>query len=693
VLADDVVRDPVADDTTTSTPTATYRPHLDGMRAIAVYLVVLFHAGSSQFTGGYLGVDVFFVLSGYLVTQLLLRDITARGSIRYGRFYARRFRRLLPAAFVVLIATAFIFTAIAAPADVLNAVGSFKAAFLYVTNWYLIHSSTGYFGADISHNPVLHFWSLAVEEQFYLVWPLALGAMFLVTRRMDRDRQLQVIRAIVVAGALASAVWALSLRSTNPDRAYYGTDTRAYELLAGALIALLPSIIAAAARYRKSTRAATVMSVAAVIALATSWLHLDAIERGVAITVVTVVLIISLEAADGGIAQRALSTDAMTYLGKISYGTYLWHWIVILVVLTKFHVSITATILLACLVATGLSALSFELLEHPVRRSARLHRHKWLVIATGLTVSVVSALVLIPRIVDPAPASASGLQGTTTAGFTPVPANLDWQHAKDGGAQFVDCLGKPASACTIVHGTGKHIFLLGDSHAWMLIPAFEAIARRDNLTLSVSVRASCPWQQDLYAYPVTVNKTTPRTAACRAQKDDTYTRVIPALHPDVVVVMEVGHEDRNLPQFLGPNLQKLEQASPAYWRWVDETTKRSVDALRAEGRKVLMIEPIPVAPSDPLTCLSKAKVLEECRYVAGDNADIIQRDYRRIAGAVDRAWSLDLDRLVCPFLPICDPVVNHQIVKIDETHLTAKFSTSLAPAIDAYLKDNGLLPR
>jgi peptidoglycan/LPS O-acetylase OafA/YrhL len=106
------------------------------MRAIAVYLVVLFHAGSSQFTGGYLGVDVFFVLSGYLVTQLLLRDITARGSIRFGRFYARRFRRLLPAAFVVLIATAFIFTAIAAPADVLNAVGTFKAAFLYVTNWY-----------------------------------------------------------------------------------------------------------------------------------------------------------------------------------------------------------------------------------------------------------------------------------------------------------------------------------------------------------------------------------------------------------------------------------------------------------------------------------------------------------------------------------------------------------------------------
>jgi peptidoglycan/LPS O-acetylase OafA/YrhL len=693
VLVDDVVRDPGAADAEISEPTATYRPHLDGLRAVAVYLVLLFHAGSSQFSGGYLGVDVFFVLSGYLVTQLLLRDITARGSIGYGRFYARRFRRLLPAAFVVLIVTAVVFTAIAAPADVANAVGSFKAAFLYVTNWYLIHSSTGYFGADISHNPVLHFWSLAVEEQFYLVWPLALGAMFVLTRRMGRDRQFRAIRTIVVIGLVASAAWALSLRTSNPNRAYYGTDARAYELLAGALIALVPAFISTANRYRRSTRVATVVSVVAVVVLATSWWHLDAIQRGIAITIVTFVLIVSLEAADGGIAQRALSTHAMTYLGKISYGTYLWHWIVILVILDKFRLSTTATIALAGLVATGLSALSFEILEQPVRQSIRLHRHKLLVIGTGLTVSVVSAVVLIPRIVDPAQASAPGLRGATVAGFTPVPAGLDWRHAKAGGAPFVDCLGKPAAACTIVRGTGKHVFLLGDSHAWMLIPVFEEIARRENLTLSVSVRTSCPWQQDLYTYPVTVNNTTPRNDACRAQKDDVYSRVIPALHPDLVVVMEVGHEDRSLPQFLGPDLQPMKHATPAYWRWVDETTKRSVDALRARGRKVLMVEPIPVAPSDPLTCLSRAKVLEACRYVASENADVIEHDYRRIASRDDRAWSLDLDRLVCPYLPICDPVVDNQIVKIDETHLTARFAKAIAPAIDSYLKDNGLIDR
>jgi peptidoglycan/LPS O-acetylase OafA/YrhL len=663
------------------------------LRAVAVYLVVLFHAGSSQFSGGYIGVDVFFVLSGFLVTQLLVRDITAQGSIRFGRFYSRRFRRLLPAAFVVLIVTAVVFTAIAAPADVVSAVGSFKAAFLYGTNWYFIHSSTGYFGADISQNPVLHFWSLAVEEQFYLVWPLMLGGIFSITRRMEHDRKTRAIATIVVAGAVASVVYALALRSSNPNRAYYGTDTRAYELLAGALIALVPAFVSTAQRLRRPTRIASLASVIAVVLLATSWFHLDAIERGVAVTVVTFVLIVSLEAAEGGIAQRVLSTGPMVYLGKVSYGTYLWHWIVILVILKKFSISTIATVGISCLVATALAALSFELLEHPVRLSQRLDRHRVLVIASGLTLSFVSALVLIPRIVDPAHAKVPVLQGATTTGFTPVPTDLDWRHAKDGGGPFIECLGKPADACTVVRGTGKRIFLLGDSHAWMLIPAFEAIARKENLTLSVSVRGGCPWQRNLYVFPITVNGRPLRTRDCQAQKDDTYSRVIPALHPDVVVVMVVGHDDKRLTPFLGPDRKVMKNGSPEFVRWIKTTTRRSLDALRADGRKVLMIEPIPVAPSDPVACLSKAKVLEQCSYVATKTRGLLEHTYRQLADPDNRTASVDLDRVVCPYLPICDPVVNGQIVKWDPTHLTARFAKSIAPAIDAYLKDNGLIPR
>jgi peptidoglycan/LPS O-acetylase OafA/YrhL len=680
----------VANETDSS---AAYRPHLDGLRAVAVYLVVLFHAGSHPFSGGFVGVDVFFVLSGFLVTQLLLRDIVRSGSIGFARFYARRFRRLLPAAFVALTVSAVVFAAIASPSEVADSVGSFKAAFLYSTNWYFIHQATGYFGADLSTNPVLHFWSLAVEEQFYLVWPLLLGGLFAVTRRWDRERQLRVIRIVVAVAAIASAVWALSLRNANPNRAYYGTDARAYELLAGALLALVPTLVASLARFRRAMGVAALSSGAVLLVLASSWVDVNAIIRAVAVTIVTCALIAALEVASGGVLKRALSHNSIVYLGKVSYGTYLWHWLIIVVLARSFHVSSIAAIGITALLATALASLSYEMLERPVRGSPLLDRYRRVVIASGLAISALSALVLIPVIVDPANASVPVVQGSTSAGFTPVPATPDWRTATKGEGRYVTCLNKPVSDCTVVRGTGRSILLMGDSHAWMMIPAFTEIARRDNLTLSVSVRGGCPWQRNLYVFPITANGATLRLEDCKKMKDDTYTRVIPELRPDLIVVMTVAHEKAGLVPFLGPSGRVMTEKSPQFASWIQTTTTRSLAALRADGRKVVIIEPIPTAPFNPLACLSKAKVLEECRYVADAAPDVVERLYRQDAKDGNNVWSADFDRLVCPFLPICDPEVNGQIVKQDGTHLTAKFSQTMAPQIETYLKGIGAIPR
>ena len=193
--------------------------------------------------------------------------------------------------------------------------------------------------------------------------------------------------------------------------------------------------------------------------------------------------------------------------------------------------------------------------------------------------------------------------------------------------------------------------------------------------------------------PFTLNGVSASTQQCKALKDDTYTRVIPELHPDLIVVMEVAHELPGLTPYIGPNGRAMKNDSPQSYRWIDTTTKESLTALRADGRKVLIIEPIPVAPFDPLGCLSKAKVLEECRYVASAAPDPVERFYRQLAKRDKNVWSADFDRLVCPYLPICDPVVNGQIVKLDGTHLTAKFAKSIAPQIDTYLKETGLISR
>lgn len=382
------------------------------------------------------------------------------------------------------------------------------------------------------------------------------------------------------------------------------------------------------------------------------------------------------------------------YLGKISYGTYLWHWLVIIVATKAFSPSPSATAAVACFVATSLASLSYEVLERPIRTLRLLDRHRAIVIATGLAVSVVSALVLIPVIVDPDRAAAPAVTGSKATGFTPIPAGVDWRRATDGVSAFVNCFDKPAATCTVVRGTGRHILLIGDSNARMLIPTFTEIARREKLTLSISTKAGCPWQRGLYAGRINEFNPPAVARACAALQDDLYTRVIPALHPDSIVALNFGYEAEN------PNLEftdaegrSIRRGSRAERQMLEEATRRSVAALRADGRRLVIIEPLPSAPFDTLSCISKAKVLEECRFTSTVGPDHLELFYRRLARQERDISSADLDRLVCPFLPICDPVINGEIVMEHGSHLAPKFGVAIAPAVTDYFRRIGVIPR
>jgi peptidoglycan/LPS O-acetylase OafA/YrhL len=674
-----------------------HRPFLDGLRAVAVYLVVVFHAGSGRFDGGFVGVDVFFVLSGYLVTQLLLRDLVGSGSVSLGRFYARRFRRLLPAAFVALVVTGLVFSSVASPVEVADARGAFRAAFLYGANWHFVAQSADYFGANVAASPVLHFWSLAVEEQFYVVWPLLLAGLFAVSRRFGvRGWRLQrVAVGLVAAGSLW---WAWSLRGSNPDRAYFGTDARAYQLMAGALLALTPGVVAWSGRFARWARVAGVAGLVALVVAASAWVRLDAIERGLLVTVITVAVIVALEAAAGGVANRVLSCAPVVYLGKISYGTYLWHWPVIVVMARAFDLSVVSTVALAVLVATGLASLSYQLMEHPIRVSGVLDRHRGQVIAAGLALSVLSALVIIPRVVQVPATSAAPVTpgGAATTGFTPVPAGLDFEAIKADFPPVINCYKRPVADCTIVTGPGPHLLLIGDSHAEMMIPTFRAIANQQGLTLSVAVRGGCPWQEGLYVPPLEVAGQAIRQEDCAAQRADVYDRVIPQLKPDIIIAMNLGYEQPGqVVQYRGPDGRGVPNPSPEHDALVRRATTDSIARLKGAGSRVLLLEPIPFAPEgfDPLACLSKEPVLAACRFVAEPGPTGLEQLYRRNDAEDERVWALDLDRLVCPYLPICDPIVNGQVVRIDGSHLTRTFGRSLAPAVKQTLQDNGILPR
>lgn len=667
-----------------TTPTADqgYRPHLDGLRALAVYLVVAFHVGAYRLSGGFIGVDVFFVLSGYLVTQLLLRDIAAHGSIRLRRFYARRYRRLLPAAVVALVISSVLYAAVATPAEAAEAAGSVRAAFLYLANWWFVSHATDYFGAGIEASPVLHYWSLSIEEQFYLTWPLLLGGMDVVARRAGRFRA-TAMRVAVGAAASASMAGALWLARTVPDRAYYGTDTRAYQLLAGALLALSPSLLTLRPRPARVVRALSPMALVGLLVLSSWVIDVGPITRGIVATALTCMLIVALENARGGVVQRLLSLAPVVYLGRISYATYLWHWPVIIVALRIAELEPLPLMCIAALLATSLASLSYQILERPAREARSLDGHSGAVIVAGLAVSVVSALVIAPMVLDRDDYAATVAVGTTVEGTTPVPADLDWRAASTDRADFPRCLGASPDRCTLVEGSALDILVIGDSHARMLLPALEALARQNSASLSAAVLPNCPWQRGL-TYLKNVDD-------CKAHQADWYDRLIPAIDPDLVVLV---HRPLDGPvraiDVQGPD-GTAEVGTPEHARLIIDRATETVSRLRADGRQALIIEPVPMAASDPTACLSAASYLDECRYVWDVEPSGVERAYRDLDVQDDGVWSIDIDRLVCPFLPICDPVVDGLIVKRDPEHLTSRYAATLAEPFERALADAGLL--
>jgi peptidoglycan/LPS O-acetylase OafA/YrhL len=653
-----------------------YRPYLDGVRCVAVYLVVAFHAGLGAFPGGFVGVDMFFVLSGYLVTGIMLRDLARLGRIELPRFYARRVRRILPASCLALVGTAIAYSVVATPAQMFDVFGGFRASFLYYANWYFVHQSVNYFAANVNGSPVLHFWSLAVEEQFYLLWPLGLTTLYLATGRLGRMRWWAVRLAIGTA-AIASVVAAIHIGATNLDRAYYGTDTRAYQLLGGALLALTPQLFRLGDRARRVAQWMAGLAVGTLVLVASSVVDLGAISRGIVVTFLTCVLIVALENASGGVVLDALSASPVAYLGRLSYGTYLWHWPVVVIATHDRAVRPVVLFALTFTLATLLAAVSYHMLEHPIRVSAWLNRYRVPVIAAGLTTSIIGGLVFAPAILE--------TRGSVSAGSK----LLDWRVAKADRVKETDCFGESDERCTLVKGTGLRVVLMGDSHARMWTTAFEAIAKKESWTFSVAVLPRCPWQFGVQYG----SDTGAQRQDCERHQANWYRHLIPALNPDVVVVAHQAYDDPALrPTFTFANGRGGNVDTPGVETLLEHASRFSVGALQRQRRRVVIIEPIPVAPHsfDPISCLSAGGPTSKCEYRAGTAATPLERFYRSLE-VPGRVVSLDLDRLVCPRLPICDAVLHERIVKRDGSHLTGSYAAYLSTAIDADLRRRGVL--
>lgn len=646
---------------------------------MAVYLVVAFHAGVGRLNGGFVGVDVFFVLSGYLVTTVLLRDVEEQGRVRLARFYARRVRRLLPAAVVTLVITLLAYSAVAGPVALAGAHSAAKASFLYVANWFFVRQSADYFATDTASNPFLHFWSLAVEEQFYLAWPLLLVGLTAVARRLPGSWR-RWLQGAVVVGAGTSVALALAWRSSNLDRAYFGTDTRAYQLLAGALLALAPGVVR---RLVGRVGLADVLAGAGMVGLlviSSSWWGADPIVRGVAAAVASLTVILGIEAAARGRVARGLGLAPVVHLGRISYGTYLWHWPVIVILREVHPMSARSLFLVASLVATGIAALSYEVIEQPVRTWRLLDRRPLPVALSGIATGLLAALLLVPALPDSgARRSAPASDEALTSHLTPVPPLLDTRAVWAANiSDFTECVGKPAQDCTVHRGAGRHVLLLGDSTMHALIPAFVEMARRHDLTLSLGTRPGCPWPANHYVLTPEIK------ASCRAIKEDLYARVIPALHPDVILAMDAG-------PYPADDLSRQPGGSvPASYR---RALLASVPKLVADAGTVVLVDPLPKDyVGNPLDCLATAQFVEQCRFSANAKPTWIEALDREAASSNPGVRVLDIDTWACPMLPVCDAMVANRVVWHDPQHLAHDYVVARSEDLYRRLVGEGILP-
>ncbi|OLB74258.1 MAG: acyltransferase [Actinobacteria bacterium 13_2_20CM_2_71_6] len=382
-------------------PAFEYRPALDGVRALAVAAVLLFHGGVTALPGGFLGVDAFFVLSGFLITSLLLAERARTGRIRLAAFWGRRARRLLPALLVLLVVVVVAGRYLLPDVEVGLLRGDALAALGYVANWRMIYRGSDYFTQTAAPSPLQHTWSLGIEEQFYWLWPLiVIGLLALKGRR--------AVFVASVLGAAGSALAAAALyRPEDVNRAYFGTDSRAQALLIGCALAALPLPNA-----RKLLGA-----LAALGTLGTAWLwaHASGTDEwlyrggltGAALAVAAVLA--HAVASPAGPTARILALPPLVWLGRISYGVYLWHWPLFQFV-TAERTRLSGVTLLAvrCALTVGVAAASFYLMEQPIRRGNWLRRVPRLapVGATITALAGVAAIVAVATLPAPAPSSA-----------------------------------------------------------------------------------------------------------------------------------------------------------------------------------------------------------------------------------------------------------------------------------------------
>jgi peptidoglycan/LPS O-acetylase OafA/YrhL len=661
-----------------------FRPDIQGMRALAVTMVVIYHLYPSLLTGGFAGVDVFFVISGFLITGHLLREYRKTGKVALLDFWGRRAKRLVPAAALVLTVT-WVASRLLLPATRLaDTAAQIRASALYYQNWQLAGNAVDYLKSDNAASPVQHFWSLSVEEQFYLGWPLLflLAALVALTagRAARRDRGHRVMLLLAGAIVVGSLWYSVYYTHANPAGAYFVTTTRIWELGLGGLVALLPAQLSArVGRLGVLGWAGLGLVIASAFVLSGTNAfpgYLALLPAGGA------ALLILGGSAEGRFGpHRLMSVWPLVFIGGISYSLYLWHWplIVFYTARTGRAVGLAAGLAIVA-AAVLLSWLTKVWVEDKVRAASLLSGHGWRSVSTALAAVVPVVLVSLYIAAEPVPWNgplgpnypgaavlASAVTKVKPEPVLPAPTAVTLPEYWQQGCLLGEAAVTPKEC---VYGDTSHpvltVALVGDSIAGNWFAPLQKIALQRHWKLVTELHSICPLTSTVMIAPTVGGAYT----ACHTWGTTVMRDLETSIRPDVVITSSYpGLATVKHPAGGAAAQADIGDGMAGYWA-----------QLRQHGISVIAIKESPDVGLNVPECLS----LHSPASCTVPKAKAVQHDpptlyaTRAARGTVPL---IDMDSLICG--PVsCAPVVGNVLVYQDSHHLTSTYALTIAPYLE-----------
>ncbi|SDI92392.1 Peptidoglycan/LPS O-acetylase OafA/YrhL, contains acyltransferase and SGNH-hydrolase domains [Frankineae bacterium MT45] len=667
------------------TPVRKFRPDIEGIRALAVLSVVLYHAHLFGIRGGFVGVDVFFVISGFLITRQLVTAVGARGLRSLPDFYIRRIKRLLPASAAVVLATLLVARFWAPALQVRSIATDAIYTTFYGMNYRLAVSGTQYLHQTDAPSPLQHFWSLAVEEQFYIFWPILIVAVTLIGRRFKGA----LLTVALLAITAISFHFSVTVTRSNAPWAYFSLHTRAWELALGALVAVSATQLA-----RIPAKIGELAAWSGLIAvIASAFVYSDATPypgSAAALPVVGTAVLIAAGCGRRRRAERILAEPLMQCFGKVSYSWYLWHWPMLMLAPAVLGHNLTAEQrLIVVLASLAMAVASFFLIENPARLLP-LSNARWFVsgLAISATIALCGGIVLnfLPQLTgtgaavtivqadSASPQVTAQMKAAVVAGLatTNAPSNLTPQPAQAAADTppssrngcHADFLVVTQGACVFGDPAGTHVAVLfGDSHMEQWLPAFANAGAHSGWKIINWTKAACPPAQ-LSVYAPTLNRA---YTECDTWRAATLKRIA-ALKPDQIFMSQSENVVSS-------------KVSPSDFA---NATVKTLDQLKASvpGAKVNFLNDVPVPNYDMPGCVAQhLSNVKSCNF-AVKAAYTYPSRHAAMQPTIQKAGFavVDPQSWVCSDGK-CPAVVGNYLTYRNTTHLSASFSQWLTPMV------------